>query len=77
MLRIRCWRRGTREMDIILGTFSDTHAALLNKDDLATFESLLDENDHNIYAWISGKIAAPTHFNGLLELIRSGNSFNI
>ena len=56
-LRIRCWRRGTREMDMLLGPYADTALGALDAAELDAFEALLDENDQDLYAWISG--AAP------------------
>jgi antitoxin CptB len=53
-LRIRCWRRGTKEMDLLFGPYADTTLATLPDDQLDAFEALLDENDHDLYAWISG-----------------------
>lgn len=56
-LRIRSWRRGTREMDLILGPFADTELARFDEGDLAAYEELLEENDHDLYAWVSGTTA--------------------
>jgi antitoxin CptB len=53
-LRIRCWRRGTKEMDMLLGPFADAAASGLDEADLAALESLLSQNDQDLYAWISG-----------------------
>ena len=59
-LRIRAWRRGIKEMDLLLGPYADGPAAALDEADLAAFEALLEENDQDLYAWISGaRPAAP------------------
>ena len=42
-LAIRSWRRGTKEMDLILGPFWDAHGAALDEDALALYEELLSE----------------------------------
>ena len=61
-LRIRSWRRGTKEMDLILGTFADRHLAELSVPELEAFEALLEENDPDLYRWVSGQAEAPaTH----------------
>lgn len=70
-LRLRAWRRGTREMDLILGPFADAHLETLPAATLARFEALLDENDHDLYAWISGARAAPEALAGLVAEIRA------
>lgn len=55
-LRMRSWRRGTREMDLILGPFADQRAAGLDAARRDRYEALLDENDHDLYAWILARI---------------------
>lgn len=57
-LRMRSWRRGMKEMDIILGGYSDARLADLSPEDLDAYESMLSENDQVLYAWITG--AEPT-----------------
>ncbi len=58
-LRLRAWRRGTKEMDLILGGFADARLAGLAPGTLAAFEGLLEENDQDLYAWILGYAAPP------------------
>ena len=69
-LGIRSWRRGTKEMDMILGPFSDRHVAGLEDDMLDLYEELLSENDQDLYQWVSGQAAAPDRFAVLLDRIR-------
>ena len=71
-LRIRSWRRGIREMDLALGGFADRRLAELGAEDLDLFEALLDENDHDIYAWIAGRVTPPARFEALLKEIGGG-----
>ncbi|MEM9012849.1 MAG: succinate dehydrogenase assembly factor 2 [Pseudomonadota bacterium] len=70
-LRIRSWRRGTREMDLILGPFADHDLRALAAAERDHYERLLNENDGDLYAWVSGRIAAPEDYAALIELIRS------
>lgn len=58
-LKIRSWRRGTKEMDMILGPFADHHLAELEEADLDAYERLLSENDQDLYRWVSGQEATP------------------
>jgi antitoxin CptB len=68
-LRIRCWRRGTREMDLLFGPYADTALASLPPEDLDAFEALLEENDHDLYAWLSGaRPADPRHASALARV---------
>ena len=57
-LRIRCWRRGTKEMDLLLGPYADAPLAALDDAELDAFEAMIAENDQDLYAWISGAAAA-------------------
>lgn len=68
-LKIRSWRRGTREMDMILGRWSDLHLAGLDAAGLALYEALLEENDHDLYRWVSGAEPAPDHLAGMIGRI--------
>ncbi len=51
----RAWRRGMREMDLILGGFADAHIGDLGDHDLADFEALMDVADDELFAWIAGR----------------------
>lgn len=54
-LAMRSHRRGTREMDLVLGPFADTVLPDLSAADLDLYEVLLEENDHDLYAWIASR----------------------
>ena len=41
-LLFRCWHRGTREMDLILGRFADAEIASLTEQELAQLERLIE-----------------------------------
>jgi len=71
-LRFRAWRRGFREADLILGGFADERLASLSPAQVDAFEALLDQQDHDVYAWILGQEDAPAEFQGaVLEAIRA------
>lgn len=67
-LRMRSWRRGMKEMDLILGPYADAALAEYADADLDAYERLLDENDQDLYLWVTGARAAPAEF--LPELTR-------
>src|ERR1700722_17031911 len=48
----RAWRRGVREMDLIMGRFVDAHLPTMNEDEFAEFERLLDVPDPQAHPWI-------------------------
>jgi len=50
----RCWHRGTREMDLILGRFADAHMSNLDTAELDDLEQLITLPDPDLYAAFSG-----------------------
>lgn len=61
-LLFQCKHRGSKEADILLGSFTEAHVAKLSEDQLERFEALLDNADSDIYAWITGRSAVPAAF---------------
>jgi len=71
-LLFRCWHRGTREMDLILGRFADAEITKLSDDELAQFEYLMDVPDPDLYAALTGDVPlAPEFASGLFDRIKS------
>jgi len=68
-LRMRSIRRGIKEMDMILGEFSDARLARLSADDLELYDALLSENDHDLYQWVTGQMPPPDRYAGLIAQI--------
>jgi antitoxin CptB len=68
-MAMRSWRRGTKEMDLVLGPWADAHLAGLGEDELALYDSLLAENDQDLMAWILGQAPTPAPFAALLARI--------
>ena len=70
-LQYRAWHRGFREADLILGPFADAHVGTLDEATIDEFEVLLDQPDHDLYAWIIGQTEPPSPFDcSALALIR-------
>ena len=44
-LIFRSWHRGTREMDILLGSFADEHVPKMDEEQLTEFQSILEISD--------------------------------
>ena len=61
-LIFRAWRRGFREIDLILGGFADANADTLTDAELDQFETLLGEHDQDVYGWIMQQIPTPEAF---------------
>jgi antitoxin CptB len=53
-LLFRCWHRGTREMDLILGRFADAEIATLADHELDELERLIEVPDPDLYAAVTG-----------------------
>ena len=58
-LHFRCWHRGMRETDLLLGRFADATIAVLSEEELADFEELLEVPDRDILGWIIGELVVP------------------
>jgi antitoxin CptB len=71
-LLFRCWHRGTREMDLILGRFADAEIANLSDVELGELEYLMEVPDPDLYAALTGnRPAAPEYADGLFARIKS------
>ncbi len=68
-LAMRAWRRGTKEMDLVLGPYADAHLAGMGVEDLAAFDALLAENDQDLMAWVIGQAPAPAAHVALLDRV--------
>jgi antitoxin CptB len=74
-LLFRCWHRGTREMDLILGRFADAEIAGLADDDLTQLERLIEVPDPDLYAALTGNAPlAPEYASRLFERIKTFRS---
>ena len=70
-LRFRSWHRGTRESDLLLGSFADRHIEAFDEDQLERYAALIECNDPDIYNWMTGREAVPAeHDNDVMRLLR-------
>ena len=60
-LIFRSWHRGTREMDLIMGSFADQNVPGFGADELEQYEELLINNDPDLYNWYTGKDLVPAN----------------
>lgn len=73
-LRFRAWHRGTKEADLLIGGFFDRHCAGWSIEEIALFETLLEEQDVDIMAWAMGTAEAPPPYRGtLMEALKTLN----
>jgi antitoxin CptB len=61
-LLFRCWHRGTREMDLILGRFADAEIGGLADLELTQLEELVALEDPNLYPAFVGETLLPEQF---------------
>jgi antitoxin CptB len=73
-LLFRCWHRGIREMDLVLGRFADSELAGLSKAELGEFERWLEIPDQQMFAYVNGSQAAPAELDS--PLFRRMRAFN-
>jgi antitoxin CptB len=71
-LLFRCWHRGTREMDLIVGRFADAHLADLIDAELTELEALIELPDPDLYAALTGaRDIPPGMARGLFERMKN------
>lgn len=58
-LYFRSWHRGTREADLVLGSFAEEHLARFDDSQLDRYEALLDCAETDLLDWILGREPPP------------------
>ena len=61
-LRFRSWHRGTKEADLLLGTFADAQLERMTADQLQRFSELLAVPDADLYDWATGRSPVPAEY---------------
>ena len=70
-LLFRSSHRGTKEADIMIGSFVERNIATMTEADIAWFERFLEENDVDIMAWMIGRQQPPAEYEGpIMEAMR-------
>ena len=71
-LKFRCWHRGMREMDLIMGRFADAFIDRMAPAELDDLERLMEVPDPELLAWVSGQGAPPdTDVSPMLQRLRA------
>jgi antitoxin CptB len=73
-LLFRCWHRGLREMDLIMGRFADATVEQLTHDELTDLEQLMEAPDRELLAWVTGETEVPSNYD--TALFRRLRDFN-
>ena len=66
-LRMRSMRRGIKEMDLILSAYAEANLDGMSARALDTYDAMLNENDQDLYRWVTGQEPAPERFSALLD----------
>jgi antitoxin CptB len=70
-LQYRSLHRGCKETDLVLGNFAESALGALEAPQLALYERLLDEDDADIWDWLTGKTIPPVpEYIPLLDMLK-------
>jgi antitoxin CptB len=61
-LLFRSHHRGTKETDLLLGSFAERHLGAMTAAQLDRYEALLGLDDGDLYAWIAGRASPPPEY---------------
>jgi antitoxin CptB len=61
-LLFRSWHRGTRELDLLMGTFAERHLQDMTAEELDLYDEILTHSDPDLYNWITAQEPAPANF---------------
>ncbi|MAI61475.1 MAG: hypothetical protein CBB87_03190 [Micavibrio sp. TMED27] len=59
-LIFRSEHRGTKEMDIVMGSFARKNVPDFSEGELSLFDMILQENDPDLYNWLTRKEQVPS-----------------
>ncbi len=65
-MTMRSMRRGMKEMDIILAGYAGARLADMDEAALVLYDTLLGENDQDLYKWVTGQTDAPEKYAALV-----------
>ena len=55
----RCWHRGIREMDLVLGQFAEENISFLTTEQLDELEAIMAEEDQDLVRMVTGADPVP------------------
>jgi antitoxin CptB len=70
-LRFRSWHRGTRESDLLIGSFADAALDGFDSAQLDAYAAFLAEDDPDIWDWVVREADAPPAHAALIALMRT------
>jgi antitoxin CptB len=70
-LAMRSMRRGIKEMDLILSAYAGDRLEAMDADGLTLYDDFLDENDHDLYQWVTGQFPPKPPYDALVKDIQT------
>ena len=72
----RCWHRGMREVDLLLGQFADARIDSLSEIELDQLENFMEAQDADIFSWFAGKPVDPQYDAPIFLTIKAFHTHN-
>ena len=70
-LQFKSSHRGSKEMDILLGSFVEKYIKLFNEVELQMLEAILELDDNDIYRYALDKVTIPKEIdNRVMQLLK-------
>jgi antitoxin CptB len=70
-LLFRARHMGTNENDIFFGSFAEENLPNLSKEQLESFETLMEVNDPDLFLWVTGSKPVPAEFDSdVMRMLR-------
>ncbi len=70
-LQFKSSHRGSKEMDILLGSFVEKYIKLFNEGELQMLEAILELDDNDIYRYALDKVTIPIEIdNRVMQLLK-------
>lgn len=71
----RAWHRGTREMDLLMGGYTENAIAGLDEAAMADLETLIDLPDRDLFSWIAQGETVPPEYD--TPVFRAMKAFHV
>ena len=68
-MKMRSMRRGIKERDLILSAYAERNLNSMDTAGLDLYDALLQENDQDLYQWVTGQVQPPAQFASLIANI--------
>jgi len=77
-LLYRSKNRGCKETSLILVRYAEKYLAAMSKENLGIFATILEQNDIDLYDWLTNKNLPPIYLNSTImqNLIREVSQLN-